>query len=403
MPSLEIKLLGGFEARLKGGPSLDLPTKKTQALLAYLAIRPGEARTREKIADLLWSDRGDAQAKASLRQALTALRKALQGLDPDPLSIEGEKLALDPSAVEVDVDEFERLVEEGSTGSLEKAASLYRGDLLDGLDARDPVFDEWLTVERERLRELAINGMSRLLNQQTSAEQPEGAIDTAKRLLTLDPLREASHRALMRLYAAQGERSHAIRQYETCCDLLKEQLGVEPEAETRALHDAVREGQEPKAPQEDAVGRPRVVPVGNDPLPLPDKPSIAVLPFKNMSGDPEQEYFTDGITEDITTELSRFRDLFVISSLSSFTYREKMTPVQRVGRELGVHYVLEGSVRRAGSRIRITAQLTDASTGQHLWAERYDRDFGDIFDVQAHNGRRVRAPPAARASSFRDR
>ena len=379
---LHIRLFGGFEARSGGGPAIELPTKKTQALLAYLAIRPGEARTREKIADLLWSDRGDAQAKASLRQALTAFRKALKGLDPDPLSIEGEKLALDPAAVEVDVDEFERLVEEGSTGSLEKATSLYRGDLLDGLDARDPVFDDWLTVERERLRELAINALSRLLDQQTSSAQPDRAIDTAKRLLALDPLSEASHRALMGLYAARGERSHAIRQYETCRDLLKEQLGIEPEAETRALHDAIREGQTPKASEEAPVGGPRVVPVGDDPLPLPDKPSIAVLPFTNMSGDPEQEYFSDGIAEDIITELSRFRSLFVIARNSSFHYKGQSPKVQDIGRELGVQYIVEGSVRKAGNRVRITAQLVEAESGNHLWAERYDRDLDDIFAVQ---------------------
>jgi len=117
-------------------------------------------------------------------------------------------------------------------------------------------------------------------------------------------------------------------------------------------------------------------------LPLPDKPSIAVLPFTNMSGDPEQEYFSDGITEDIITELSRFRSLFVIARNSSFTFKGKAVDVKRVGRELGVQFVIEGSVRRSADRLRITAQLIDASTGNHIWAERYDRDMRDIFAVQ---------------------
>jgi len=117
-------------------------------------------------------------------------------------------------------------------------------------------------------------------------------------------------------------------------------------------------------------------------LTLPDKPSIAVLPFDNMSGDPEQEYFADGITEDIITELSRFKSLFVIARNSTFTFKGKSLEVKEVGRRLGVRYVVEGSVRRAGKRLRITAQLIDALNDAHLWAERYDRDLEDIFAVQ---------------------
>src|SRR5713226_345437 len=117
-------------------------------------------------------------------------------------------------------------------------------------------------------------------------------------------------------------------------------------------------------------------------LPLPDKPSIAVLPFTNMSGDREQEYFSDGITEDLITALSKLPVLFVIARNSTFTYKGKAVKVQQVGRELGVQYVLEGSVRKAGNQVRVTAQLADATTGDHLWAERYDRPAQDIFAVQ---------------------
>jgi adenylate cyclase len=117
-------------------------------------------------------------------------------------------------------------------------------------------------------------------------------------------------------------------------------------------------------------------------LPLPPKPSIAVLPFDNLSGGPDQQYFSDGISEDLITELSRFRSLFVIARNSSFRYRGKAVDIRQVGRELGVQYVLEGSVQRGGSRIRITAQLIDALSGNHLWAERYDRDLNDVFAVQ---------------------
>ena len=117
-------------------------------------------------------------------------------------------------------------------------------------------------------------------------------------------------------------------------------------------------------------------------LPLPDKPSLAVLPFQNMSGDPEQEYFADGMVEEITTAISRFPWLFVIARNSSFTYKGKAVDVRQVARELGVRYVLEGSVRKAGNRVRITGQLIDTATGAHIWADRFDGALDDIFDLQ---------------------
>ena len=123
-------------------------------------------------------------------------------------------------------------------------------------------------------------------------------------------------------------------------------------------------------------------PIADVPLILPDKPSIAVLPFVNMSGDPEQEYFTDGLTEDILTELSRFHSLFVIARDSSFSYKGKSPDIRQVGRDLGVRYVLEGSIRKSSNRIRVTGQLIDTLTGNHIWAERYDRVLEDIFAVQ---------------------
>ena len=130
-------------------------------------------------------------------------------------------------------------------------------------------------------------------------------------------------------------------------------------------------------------------------LPLPDKPSIAVLPFANMSGDPEQEYFADGMVEEIITALSRIRWLFVIARNSSFTYKGQAVDVKQVGRELGVRYVLEGSVRKAGGRVRITAQLIDAATGAHLWADRFDGSLEDVFEL------RTRWRSASPASSNR--
>jgi adenylate cyclase len=138
----------------------------------------------------------------------------------------------------------------------------------------------------------------------------------------------------------------------------------------------------PPASRRHAGQRPAVQSAAEPALPLPDKPSVAVLPFANMSSDPEQEFLADGIAEDVITALSRYPSLFVIARNSCFTYKGRAVDVRQVGRELGVRYVLEGSLRKSGNRVRVTAQLVEAATGNHLWAERYDRDLADIFAVQ---------------------
>src|SRR5580704_9347765 len=136
------------------------------------------------------------------------------------------------------------------------------------------------------------------------------------------------------------------------------------------------------APDETQQAAPERVAEAESPPPMPDKPSIAVLPFQNMSGDPEQEYFADGMVEEITTALSRFKWLFVIARNSSFTFKGKAVDVKEVGRRLGVRYVLEGSVRKAAGKVRITGQLIDAVTGAHIWADRFERDLTDVFSLQ---------------------
>ena len=134
-------------------------------------------------------------------------------------------------------------------------------------------------------------------------------------------------------------------------------------------------------------------------LTLPDQPSIAVLPFQNMSGDPEQDYFSDGISEDVITELSRFRELLVIARNSSYQFRGKAIDVNEVGRKLGVHFVVEGSVRKIGNRVRVTVQLIDTASAAHIWAERYDRDLVNIFEIQDEITRTVATQVAGRARS----
>jgi DNA-binding SARP family transcriptional activator len=239
MARLSLTLLGGFHARLDPGPALALPTRKAQALLAYLGLPPGQAHPRDQLAALLWGGIREASARASLRQALFAIRKGLGDAERDVLRQAGATLALAPEAVEVDAAAFERLVREGTPEALERATALYGGDLLSGFALEEAPFEEWLLGERERLRELALEGLARLLAHRRTAGPPEAAIQTAVKLLHLDPLQEAVHRALMRLYAEHGRRGAALRQYQQCVSVLGRELGIEPEAETKSLYQEI--------------------------------------------------------------------------------------------------------------------------------------------------------------------
>jgi len=376
--TLRVRVLGGFAASL-GDRALVLKGRKAQALLAFLALSGGAPVSRDRLTGLLWSDRGDEQARGSLRQALAELRRMLGDTDADLVKSERDSVALDGARLDCDALDLDRLAASPDTDDLDRAAALYQGDLLDGVGIADRGFEDWLAAERTRLAERARNAMSDLLERRIGDHDTENAIGTARRLLALDPLQEPVHRALMRLYAESGDRAMALKQYEACRAVLRADLGIEPEAETQALYDNLRKGA--PSPQT-AEGALLADEPADAPPALPDKPSIAVLPFVNMSGDADQEHFADGITEDIITELSRFRSLFVIARHSSFHYKGKSPRIPDVGRELGVAYVVEGSVRKAGNRVRITAQLIEAKGGKHLWAERYDRDLEDIFAVQ---------------------
>jgi DNA-binding SARP family transcriptional activator len=242
---LSVKLLGGFETRLTTGATVTLPTRKAQALLAYLAVRPGQAHPRDKLAALLWGDRADAQARDSLRHTLVQLRKIFSERSPG-LTAEGRALVLEPAAVDVDVVRFETLAGATSTGDLAQAAEIYGGDFLEGFLLNEPAFETWLVGERERLRELALGSLRRLLEQQARAGASEGGIRTALRLVALDATQEVAHRALMRLYVQQGRRAAALRQYQTCVAVLRRELGTEPEVETRQLYqEIVRRRDEP--------------------------------------------------------------------------------------------------------------------------------------------------------------
>jgi DNA-binding SARP family transcriptional activator/pimeloyl-ACP methyl ester carboxylesterase len=235
MTQLSIRLLGGFRAQHGSGRPLAIRRKKAQALLAYLALHPGQARSRDSLAGLLWSGTTDEHARHNLRQTLFALRQAV---GPASFLVEGELVGLRESALNVDIAAFERGVERGTPDALREATGLYRGELLDGLRIDETPFDDWLAAERQRLRELALTALEKLLAMDVAAGAVETAVATALRLLALDPLRESVHRTLMDLYVRQGRRTAALRQYQQCAEVLRRELGVEPEAATsRRFHE----------------------------------------------------------------------------------------------------------------------------------------------------------------------
>jgi TolB-like protein len=224
---------------------------------------------------------------------------------------------------------------------------------------------------------LALDAMLKLGEQELGAGNHQPALSAANRVIAISSLREDAHRLIMRVLAAGGRRADALKHYEDLTALLKRELAVEPDPSTRSLAaelrklPAARSGAEASSAPAPHLGQ-NASPVA---LPLPDRPSIAVLPFANMSGDPEQDYFAEGISEDILTALSKWRWFLVFARNSTFTFKGKAVSVRQIGEALGARYVLEGSVRRAGNRVRISAQLIKADTDRHIWAERYDRDY----------------------------
>lgn len=235
MAELHIELLGGCSARSNGDDPCLLPTRKSQALLAYLAVPAGRFHAREKLTTMFWGETPEAQARQSFRQALLSIRRAVGGGPRPILLTRNGAVALDAAAVTVDVALLEDALADGTTEGLERAASLYKGEFLAGFNLNEQAFEEWHAVERERLNRLAVEALSGLVDRQ-AAETPEAAIQTARRLLAIDPSQERMHRALMKLLLRQGQRAAALKQYQLCVDWFERELGVEPEEETRQLY-----------------------------------------------------------------------------------------------------------------------------------------------------------------------
>jgi TolB-like protein/DNA-binding winged helix-turn-helix (wHTH) protein len=358
-----LTVLGGFGLRSPDGRDLALSTRKDRLLLAYLALNAGRPLARDRLAGLLWGDRGETQARDSLRQSLAAIRQAFRQVALDPIASERDSVTFNSTGIEIDAIVFERTAAEAGTRL--EAAALYRGALLDSIDGQTSEFEAWLGPERERLASIAVRLVEQIAD---SAAPSELATCLARQLLARDPLCEPAYRALMRLHAASGERAAALKLYTTCREVLKKELNATPDLQTETLYrDILTE--RPAQNSASEAAKPA------------DRPSIAVLPFSNLSRDPDLDHLCEGLAEDIITGLGRFRLLFVIDRYSSSMIAKQESDIAEIGKRLGVAHLVQGSLQRQGERVRITVRLLDAMTRAQLWGEAYDYAFADLANI----------------------
>lgn len=366
-----ITLLGGFSARIGAGASIALP-KKAQALLALLVMNRGREIARDYVANLLWSDATSEQARHSLRQSLSILRRALRPVLDACLVARSEALTLQrDDRLSSDVEAFERLAKSNVPADLARADELFRGDLLAGLSLPPEPYEEWITAERQRLMALRL----RLL--ETRADMLEGkkevpkAIDIARRLTELDPFAEDASRRLMRLLAVGGKRAQALAEFARLERVLCNELQTAPDRATLELAQSMKHGRnDAAAPATSAV---KVVPH----YIAWERPAICVASFANLSVNPGKDRLAEALAEDIAATLVREKWPVVVVN----------TEVLRPGSALAAiasdnRYVVAGSIRQDGRQVRVAVRLSDAARGRDLWSDRIEVADDGLFALQ---------------------
>lgn len=364
----QLSLLGHFRLMGPDGP-IDLGNKKLCALLAFICATP-EPPSRVTIMALLWGSHFEARAQHNLRQALTRLRQALGN---DAFVNIDNAIGLKPGLIRCDATSFETLIHADSHGTRKAAIDLYRGPFLANIVVSGGAWNDWVSARRQRLENLAVAGLIRLGEEEEKLGAPLLALEYAQQAVALNDLREDGHRLIIRSLAMAGRRTEAHEHYNQLASRLMCDLNVEPDATTTALvaNDCMQ------TPASSAL-------VFRSPPLHGILPSIAVLPFRNLGDDPGDDYFADGIVEDIVISLAGLRELLVISRNSTLAFRSHTVDARMVGRTLGVRYVVEGSVRKSKTAIRISSQLCDTETGVSLWAEQQELPLDDLFEVQDH-------------------
>ncbi len=382
---LRINLLGAFEIR-QGERLLPVRSRKDRALLAVLALSRGRSAPRTRLSGLLWGDSNQDHARDSLKQALLRLRR-IGGDDHAALIVsDRDCVALAPT-VETDAEALLRPIDDAAA---EAALALRRGPFLEGLDVGDAGFRDWLLAERARLDAAYADQARHHIRRAEATGRSAAAAALARRLLAADPWDEEAVRALMRAHMARGQQRLALQVFEEARARIAGDLDIAPEPETIELARQVRAS---RGGGESAVAEP----AGRS-----EAPSVAVLPFATIGGDPAQGYFADGLSEDIITDLGKVGGIRVVARSAAFALKGRNLGAAEAARILGVSHVLQGSVRHEGAMVRVTARLVEGAGGRQVWASRFDRPMTDIFLLQDDLSRSVVAALSGALAPFRD-
>jgi TolB-like protein/DNA-binding SARP family transcriptional activator len=387
--SVAVWLLGPFRVVRSGTDATPPPSRKVRALIAYLVMAPRPIH-RAKLCELLWDVPDDP--RGALRSGLTKIRGLLDEPDHKHVKAESEWVSIDTATVEVDALWVAERVAAATSGDdlglLKQLEAKFEGEFLEGFEAdRVPLFEAWLIGERERFQRFRSDVLSRIT---ALLPRTDEALPYIRKRLDVLPFDEAVHRNLLTTLATCGRFAEAEAHLEVATRLFRSQ-GLNCAALDKAWREhrqlAARETRPKPSPLPVAAPVSVAIEIASavhalEVKPVPPRLSMVVLPFANISGDPEQEYFVDGVTDSLTTDLSRIRGAFVIARNTAFTFKGKPIDVRAVRRELNVRYALEGSVLRHSDRMRVNVQLVDAESGVHLWAERFDKPIADFFDMQ---------------------
>src|SRR5580698_3027550 len=380
---VRLRLIGQMEAWSLTSENVLPQGRKTRALLAVVALSAPRPALRGRLAELLWSRRPEEQARASLRQEIHRLLEALSMTGGEVLTVTRDHLSLRPGTVWVDVDEVMR-----ATVEQPASLSLLEGDLLEDLDGIDPTFDAWLAAERERVRDKARSVAEALLRSQV---EPEAAIPVAQRLLSIDRAHEGAWRALMRAHVVRGERGMAIQAYDRCRAVLADLLDAAPSPETQKLLAEIRGPAGSRMRPRPAAPRP--VEEADEPLPILEPKTtsaparggahVGMLPLQLIGTSDDEVHLATGLAEEITTALARFRWMFVVSSTSLARFAMESRDEAAIRRTFGIDFLLDGTIQKERTRLRITLRLLDLRAGnQVVWARRFDRQAHDLLTLQ---------------------
>lgn len=386
---IELRILGSTELRREDG-TLEhsfLTGSKRLGLLAYLVLaRPRGYHRRDVLLPLFWPEHGQKSARNALSNMLYHIRhvlgnEVLTSRGTEEIEVRSDKLWCDAIVFEEALDQHRA----------ERALKLYRDDLLKGFHVSDasPEFEHWLDAERERLRMRATEAAWKLSDEAEQTGDWKAARTWAKKAAAFTPFSEEAHRRLMTLLDKSGDRADALKVYESFTARLQQEWDIDPSAELVALAEDIAARQPVKATT--SPTKEKHSPSANKEVRTKTNahPSIAVLPFANFSPEAKNEYLSDGITEELIHRLARISDLHVAARTSSFAFKRKSIDVQDIGQKLQVSHVLEGSVRKSGERLRVTAQLIEVDTGYHLWSETYQRKLEDVFAIQDEISRMI--------------